>query len=156
MRSSLVVKASDCQCTRCNGPEFDPSLRRHSGIWGKADEAVLNTVRKKISLLSARSPSFLHRLSAQSCWSEIPTRPGLQQGITLPTELCCILTAWARYALLSYAIPFADPFWTALPYSELRCILWTSLLPTELICTLLSSLKPSLLRCWCILPSKFT
>ncbi len=24
MRSSLVVRASDCQCTSCNGPEFDP------------------------------------------------------------------------------------------------------------------------------------
>ncbi len=48
MRSSLVVRASDCQCTSCNGPGFDPSIRRHSGIWGAADEAVLNTVRKKI------------------------------------------------------------------------------------------------------------
>ncbi len=33
--------------TRCNGPGFDPSIRRHSGIWGAADEAVLNIVRKK-------------------------------------------------------------------------------------------------------------
>ncbi len=51
MRSSLVVRASDCQCTSCNGPGFDPSIRRHSGIWGAADEAVLNiiqTKRKKI------------------------------------------------------------------------------------------------------------
>jgi hypothetical protein len=32
MRSSLVVRASDCQCTSCNGPGFDPSIRRHSGI----------------------------------------------------------------------------------------------------------------------------
>ncbi len=48
MRSSLVVRASDCQCTSCNGPGFDPSIRQHSGIWGAADEAVLNIVRKKI------------------------------------------------------------------------------------------------------------
>ncbi len=47
MRSSLVVRASDCQCTSCNGPRFDPSIRRHSGIWGAADEAVLNIVRTK-------------------------------------------------------------------------------------------------------------
>ncbi len=47
MRSSLVVRASDCQCTSCNGPGFDPSIRRHSGIWGAADEAMLNIVRKK-------------------------------------------------------------------------------------------------------------
>jgi hypothetical protein len=32
MRSSLVVRASDCQCTSCNGPGFDPRIRRHSGI----------------------------------------------------------------------------------------------------------------------------
>jgi hypothetical protein len=32
MRRSLVVRASDCQCIRCNGPGFDPSIRRHSGI----------------------------------------------------------------------------------------------------------------------------
>jgi hypothetical protein len=47
MRSSLVVRAFDCQCTSCNGPGFDPSIRRHSGIWGAADEAVLNIVRRK-------------------------------------------------------------------------------------------------------------
>ncbi len=48
MRSSLVVRASDCQCTSCNGPGFDPSIRRHSGIWGAAVEAVLNIVWKRI------------------------------------------------------------------------------------------------------------
>ncbi len=32
MRSILLVRASDCQCTSCNGPGFDPSIRRHSGI----------------------------------------------------------------------------------------------------------------------------
>ncbi len=45
MRSS---PASDGQCTSCNGPGFDPSIRRHSGIWGAADEAVFNIVRKKV------------------------------------------------------------------------------------------------------------
>jgi len=46
MRSIPVVRASDCQCTSCNGPGFDPSIRWHRGIRGAADEAVLNTVRK--------------------------------------------------------------------------------------------------------------
>ncbi len=50
MRSSLVVRASDCQCTRCSDPGFHPSICRHSGIWGAADEAVLNVVRKKIPI----------------------------------------------------------------------------------------------------------
>jgi hypothetical protein len=48
MRSRLVDRAFDCQCTSCNIPGFDPSILRHSGIWGAADEAVLNIVRKKI------------------------------------------------------------------------------------------------------------
>jgi hypothetical protein len=46
MRSSLVVRASDCQCTSCNGPGFDPNIRRHSGILGPADDAVFNIVQK--------------------------------------------------------------------------------------------------------------
>jgi hypothetical protein len=51
LRSSLLVRASDCQCTSCNGPGFDTSIRRHSGILGAADEAVLNIGRKKKILL---------------------------------------------------------------------------------------------------------
>ncbi len=47
MRFSLVVRASDCQCTSWNVPGFDPSIRLHSGTWGAADEAVLNIVQKK-------------------------------------------------------------------------------------------------------------
>jgi len=42
IRSSLVVRASDCQCRSRNSTGFDPS-----GIWGAADEAVLNTVHRK-------------------------------------------------------------------------------------------------------------
>jgi hypothetical protein len=38
MRSSLVVTASDCQCTSCNGPGFYPSIRRHCGFWGAPDK----------------------------------------------------------------------------------------------------------------------
>ncbi len=44
MRSRLVIKASDCQCRIRNSPGFDPSILRHSRIWGAADEAVLKTV----------------------------------------------------------------------------------------------------------------
>ncbi len=42
-----MVRASDCQCTSCNGPGFIPSIRRHSGIQGAADETVVNIVRTK-------------------------------------------------------------------------------------------------------------
>jgi hypothetical protein len=82
MRSSLVVRASDCQCTSCNGPGFDPSICRHSGIWGAADEAVLNIVRKKkyiwivlflVPQLSSycylRPKDFFLSTLLQRCWS---------------------------------------------------------------------------------------
>ncbi len=44
IKSSRVVRASGCQCQSRNSPGFDPSILRHSGIWGAADDAVLNTV----------------------------------------------------------------------------------------------------------------
>jgi hypothetical protein len=47
MRSSLVVRASDCQCRSRNSPGFDPSILRRSVIRGAADEAVLNTVHRR-------------------------------------------------------------------------------------------------------------
>ncbi len=49
MRSSRVVRASDSQCSSRNCPRFrfDPSILRHSEIWGATDEAVSNIVHKK-------------------------------------------------------------------------------------------------------------
>ncbi len=47
MRSCRVVRASDSQCRSRNCPGFDPSILRHSGIWGAADEAVWNIVHKQ-------------------------------------------------------------------------------------------------------------
>ncbi len=34
-------------CTSTVDYQFDPSILRHSEIWGAADEAVLNNVHKK-------------------------------------------------------------------------------------------------------------
>ncbi len=47
MRSSRVVRVSDSQCRSLNCPGFDSNILRHCGIWGAADEAVLNIVHKK-------------------------------------------------------------------------------------------------------------
>ncbi len=47
MRSRLLVRASVCRSR--NSPVFDPSILRHSAIWGAADESVLNTVHRKKS-----------------------------------------------------------------------------------------------------------
>ncbi len=41
-RSNRVVRASGCQCPRRKSPGFDPRILRQSGVWGAADEAVLN------------------------------------------------------------------------------------------------------------------
>ncbi len=46
MRSSRVVRASDSQWRSRNCPGFNPSILRHSGIWGAADEAVLIYIKK--------------------------------------------------------------------------------------------------------------
>jgi hypothetical protein len=47
MRSSRVVRTSDCQCQSLNGPGFDPNILRHSGIKGTAVESLLNNLHKK-------------------------------------------------------------------------------------------------------------
>ncbi len=47
MRSSLMVRASDCQNRSRHSPGFDPGILRHSGTSGATDEAVLNTVHRK-------------------------------------------------------------------------------------------------------------
>ncbi len=43
MRSSLVVRASDCQCTSCNGPGFDPSAQRNlrGGRWSSVEYSTM-------------------------------------------------------------------------------------------------------------------
>ncbi len=63
VRSSQVVRASDCQYRSPNSPGFHPSILRHSGIWGEADEAVLNKVhrRKKIQ----KFPLFFFKCYAE-------------------------------------------------------------------------------------------
>ncbi len=63
MRSSRVVTASDSQCRSRNCPGFDPSILRHSGIWGAAEEVVLISYIKKkkiqkISLLKEKRKFF--------------------------------------------------------------------------------------------------
>ncbi len=47
MRSTRVFRASGCRCQSRNCPRFDPSILRHSGILGAADEAALNNIHKK-------------------------------------------------------------------------------------------------------------
>jgi hypothetical protein len=50
---------SGCQCQSRNSPGFDPSILRHSGIRGVADEAALKNVHKK---KQSKSCHFLTKL----------------------------------------------------------------------------------------------
>ncbi len=101
MRSSLVVRASDCQCTSCNGPGFDPSIRRHSGIWGAADEAVLNIVWRK------------NKKSPKKYWKKKSQKYGFRIGIQDPgsrKNLFRILDPRSRdQKSAGYWIPDSDP-----------------------------------------------
>jgi hypothetical protein len=42
-----VVQSADWHCNTAPRPGFSPSILRHRGIWGVADKAVLNKIRKK-------------------------------------------------------------------------------------------------------------
>jgi hypothetical protein len=59
VRFSRVVRASGCQCQSRTGPEVDPSIFRHRGIWGAADEAVLNNEHKRTI---PKNPPFCEEL----------------------------------------------------------------------------------------------
>ncbi len=89
MRSSLMVRASDCQCTSCNGPGFDPSIRQHSGIWGAADEAVLNIVWKRIK----NPQKYIEKKKRHSTENSKQTFPEKKMLASVPiSSLMCL---WA-------------------------------------------------------------
>ncbi len=59
MRSSRVVRASGFQCQSPNSPGFDPRILRLSGIWGAADNAVLNNIYNKLKKSSFKPKKSL-------------------------------------------------------------------------------------------------
>ncbi len=75
MRSSRVIRASDCQCRIRNNSGFDPSILWHSEIWGAADEEVLNTVhRKKKKKPTYTFPCYVQRgRKRPQCDSSLPS-----------------------------------------------------------------------------------
>ncbi len=54
MRSSRVVRTSDCQCQSRNSPDFHSDILRQSGIWGAAD----------VPLKNQKNPSFSFRVES--------------------------------------------------------------------------------------------
>ncbi len=55
----LCFADSQCRSRTRNCPWFDPSILRHSGIWGAADDAVLNIVHKKEKSKKSPFKAFL-------------------------------------------------------------------------------------------------
>ncbi len=54
--SGCQFRVSGCQCQSLNNLGFDPSILLHSGIWGLANEAVLNNINKKLE--NPKNPPF--------------------------------------------------------------------------------------------------
>ncbi len=75
MRSSLVVRASDRQCTSCNGPGFDPSIRRSAqwnlrgGRWSSAEYCT--DVRSADADLSPDPGETNQREDIRKLWIQI-------------------------------------------------------------------------------------
>ncbi len=119
MRSSLVVRASDCQCTSCNGPGFDPSIRRHSGIWGAADEAVLNIVwklekippppKKKGINNFCRSYFFVRWDYFTAQWLKCEKMPFHHWWAVFSDPCGILIRIWIRTRILGSGDWFTDP-----------------------------------------------
>ncbi len=61
MRSNQVVRAPDRQWQSRNCPGFDPSILRHSGILGAADETGLKSTARKSKNHPKKLNNFLDR-----------------------------------------------------------------------------------------------
>ncbi len=93
MRPGHVLKWQ-CQWRQCrNSPGFDPSILRHSGIWGAADEAVLNCVHEK----KKKNPLCLKKWKEPiKIMGSFVTKTGTIRG-QIPRTSTCILkgpTVW--------------------------------------------------------------
>ncbi len=79
-----MVRASDCQCISCNDSGFDPSIRRHSEIWGAAVEAVRIIVRNKIPQKIFKKQNIYFRGSCRSNSVQYIIRQNSLAGFDLP------------------------------------------------------------------------
>ena len=127
MRSSLVVRASDCQCTSCNGPGFDPSICRHSGIWGAADEALLNIVWKIINKPKTNIYFFEHQRKMFT-FLALGDASSPSESSTNKKFLCFCPIFWDHFGLLGSGSWTTDPIesWFILDPDYKHFILQTS------------------------------
>ncbi len=73
MRSSLVVRASGCQCTSCNGPRFDPGICRHSGRQMK--QCLIQYEKNNKNPLNLLDVCMCRCVTCPACWP--PSWPAL-------------------------------------------------------------------------------
>jgi hypothetical protein len=104
---SRVARASDSQCRSRNCPGFDPSILRHRGISGAADEAVLNKVhivhhKKSNKPLYSDTPDRRSIRSWRHCSSRAP--PCSSPTTRSKVDLTWVKTSNSRFATLFFLI----------------------------------------------------
>ncbi len=94
--SCRVVRASGCLCQSCDSRGFNPSILRHSGIWGASDEAVLNKVMKRKK--EKKSPFQMKKMGE---WNQ-HLKESLKRRISFEVlhKLISIFCSWADSFLM--------------------------------------------------------
>ncbi len=83
LRSIQLFRASSCQYQSSNSPGLDPSILRHSGILGTADEAVLSNVHWKKNQKKPPSPFLICRiLEPVNAMKVRPVAPKLSKRVS--------------------------------------------------------------------------
>ncbi len=103
MRSSQVAIASNSQCRRRNCPGFDPSILRHIGTWGAADEAVLN-IGHNLRLTLGGAPLGIHIIGSGHPVQYLNNMShGQNLTVAQPkvTWVCCAVILWNSSLRLS-------------------------------------------------------
>ncbi len=102
------VRLSDCQCLSHNSPGFDPIIFYHSGIWGKADEVMLNKLHEKnfqkVPLLETRQATSSYPFGTLSLMSK-------STEIGIPV---IIMTLWSQGLYVGHPTTIRSQ-WHAVP-----------------------------------------
>jgi hypothetical protein len=95
---------------------FDPSVLRHSGIWGAADEAVLTIVHKKKKIQKSHFKNILFKMkkSKKSPFKNIlfkmknPKNPPLKKSILMVVNLQNLMWRQPRRSLRPTSVSFCQ------------------------------------------------
>ncbi len=125
MRSSRVIRASNCQCQSHNSPGFNPSILRHSGIEGRQMKQCWAKSTKKFN----KSPVKLCNSGAYENYvSDYPWFSSLKFFATLRREnkVSSSSTAWeymlkeAQVIVIILRLPTGSQFYLWFKFSPNR------------------------------------